>query len=325
MVNLPILSLTKVTANFITPPLFSDLSIEIAGGERIALVGRNGSGKSTLLKIMAGLVQPDNGIRFVQPGTRIAYLSQFVDFGSHKTLRNYVSAGLPERQSESAYLSDIILHKLGLDPNLSVEGLSGGESRRAALANVLVNEPDILLLDEPTNHLDINVIEWLEKTLMKFRGSIVIVSHDRTFLRRLSKVIFWIDRGQIHRYEQGFKTFEKWSESLLEQEAVSNAKLDKVIADETKWSQEGISARRKRNQGRLRRLSGLREKRRSRPKTLNMVELKTTSEKKSGRLVSELLNVKKVCEKTAKKNLLLQEQLQCYRESIAPPGRGPGY
>ena len=289
----PILSLTEVVAAFISPPLFSGLSVEVGKSDRIALVGRNGSGKSTLLKMMAGLVEPDGGTRFVQPGTRIAYLSQSVDFGDHKDLRDFVSAGLSADQLDATYLSDAILYEVGLDPDRSADGLSGGESRRAAVAQALVSEPDVLLLDEPTNHLDITVIEWLEQTLANFRGAIVTVSHDRAFLRRLSKAILWIDRGRVHRHEQGFANFDVWSETLLEQEAVSTAKLDKLITEETRWSREGISARRTRNQGRLRRLSSLREERQGRPKTQNMMELKTDSGQKSGRLVSELTNVSK--------------------------------
>ena len=289
----PILSLTEVVAAFISPPLFSGLSVEVGKSDRIALVGRNGSGKSTLLKMMAGLVEPDGGTRFVQPGTRIAYLSQSVDFGDHKDLRDFVSAGLSADQLDATYLSDAILYEVGLDPDRSADGLSGGESRRAAVAQALVSEPDVLLLDEPTNHLDITVIEWLEQTLANFRGAIVTVSHDRAFLRRLSKAILWIDRGRVHRHEQGFANFDEWSETLLEQEAVSTAKLDKLITEEIRWSREGISARRTRNQGRLRRLSSLREERQGRPKTQNMMELKTDSGQKSGRLVSELTNVSK--------------------------------
>ncbi len=289
----PILSLTEVVAAFISPPLFSGLSVEISKSDRIALVGRNGSGKSTLLKMMAGLVEPDGGTRFVQPGTRIAYLSQSLDFGGYTNLRDYVSSGLSADQLEATYLSDAILYEVGLDPDRTIEGLSGGESRRAAVAQALVSEPDILLLDEPTNHLDITVIEWLEQTLAQFRGAIVTVSHDRAFLRRLSKAILWIDRGCVHRHEQGFASFDEWSETLLAQEVVSMAKLDKLITEETRWSREGISARRTRNQGRLRRLAGLREERQSRPKAQNMSELKTDSGQKSGRLVSELNNVSK--------------------------------
>jgi ATP-binding cassette subfamily F protein uup len=283
--------LTEVVAAFISPPLFSGLSVEVGKSDRIALVGRNGSGKSTLLKMMAGLVEPDGGTRFVQPGTRIAYLSQSVSFGDYKDLRDYVSSGLSADQLDATYLSDAVLYAVGLDPDRSTEGLSGGETRRAAVAQALVSEPDVLLLDEPTNHLDIKVIEWLEQTLAQFRGAIVTVSHDRTFLQRLSKAILWIDRGRVHRHEQGFENFDKWSETLLDQEAVSAAKLDKLITEETRWSREGISARRTRNQGRLRRLAGLREERQNRPKTQNMAELKTDSGQKSGRLVSELNNV----------------------------------
>lgn len=289
----PILSLTEVVAGFITPPLFSGLSVDVAKNDRIALVGRNGSGKSTLLKMMAGLVEPDGGTRFVQPGTRIAYLSQDVDFGTHKTLQDFVVAGLPASQADATYLADASLYDVGLDPARETVGLSGGEARRAAVAQALVGEPDVLLLDEPTNHLDISVIEWLEDTLAGFQGAIVTVSHDRAFLRRLSRAILWLDRGRVHRHERGFETFDEWSETLLAQQEDSNAKLDKLIAEETRWSREGISARRTRNQGRLRRLADLRQERQNRPKQQNMAELKADTGTKSGRLVSELTNVSK--------------------------------
>lgn len=289
----PILSLTEVVAGFITPPLFSGLTVDVGKTDRIALVGRNGSGKSTLLKMMAGIVEPDGGKRFVQPGTRIAYLSQDVDFGDHPTLQNYVASGLPENLADATYLADACLYDVGLDPERTTQGLSGGEARRAAVAKALVGEPDVLLLDEPTNHLDISVIEWLEDTLASFRGAIVTVSHDRAFLRRLSRAILWLDRGRVFRHEKGFETFDEWSETLLAQQADSTAKLDKLIAEETRWSREGISARRTRNQGRLRRLADLRQDRQNRPKTQNMAELKADSGQKSGRLVSELLGVSK--------------------------------
>ncbi len=296
--NPPILSLQDVSATFISPPLFIGLSIEIAQSDRIALVGRNGSGKSTLLKMIAGLTELDEGKRFVQPGTRITYLSQSVDFGKYKNLRNYVSAGLSIDQAEAIYLSESMLNELGLDPSDSPENLSGGEARRAAIANALVSNPDVLLLDEPTNHLDIDTIEWLEKKLVNFRGAIVTVSHDRAFLSRLSKAIFWIDRGQVHRHEKGFENFYKWSESLRKQEALSTAKLEKLISNETKWSREGISARRTRNQGRLRRLYNLRQERKNRPTAQTMSKLKAGSELSSGRLVSELIDVSKNFGKT---------------------------
>jgi len=289
----PILSLTDVVAGFITPPLFSGLSVDIGKGDRIALVGRNGSGKSTLLKMMAGIVEPDGGNRFVQPGTRIAYLSQDVQFGAHKTLQDFVASGLSADLADATYLADACLYDVGLDPERQTQGLSGGEARRAAVARALVGEPNVLLLDEPTNHLDISAIEWLEDTLAGFRGAIVTVSHDRAFLRRLSRAILWLDRGRVFRHEKGFATFDEWSETLLAQQAESTAKLDKLIAEETRWSREGISARRTRNQGRLRRLGDLREERQGRPKTQNMAELKADSGQKSGRLVSELTEVSK--------------------------------
>jgi ATP-binding cassette subfamily F protein uup len=252
----PLLNLADTALSYGAKTLFDGIDVAVSRGERIALVGRNGSGKSTLMKVMAGLVDPDRGTRFVQPGTRIAYLAQEPEFGSARTVGEVVAAdGAP------SWRVDAMIERVGLAADTLVSGLSGGEARRAALARALVGEPDILLMDEPTNHLDIAAIEWLEAELSQYRGGLVLVSHDRAFLNHLTSTVFWLDRGIVRRHDQGFATFEDWSEEVLAQEEAERARLDKRIAAETVWLRQGVTARRRRNQGRLRRLGELRQQR----------------------------------------------------------------
>jgi len=292
-VALPILALKGISAGFGDPMLFKNLNAHVARGDRIALVGRNGSGKSTLLKIFAGLQHEDEGDVFVQPGTRVAYLGQDVDLASYKTVGEFVEQQISADDSATSYLVDAVLSEVQLSGSALTAGLSGGEKRRVALAGVLVQDPDVLLLDEPTNHLDISAIEWLEERLNQYSGAIVTVSHDRAFLRHLSRVTLWLDRGKIHRLEKGYQHFDEWSETIISQEAENTAKLDKLISDETRWSREGISARRTRNQGRLRRLYTLREERQSRTAIKNMNGLESGLSKTSGKLVAEVSNISK--------------------------------
>jgi len=289
----PILALRGLSAGFGNPVLFENLDVYVAAGDRIALVGRNGSGKSTLLKIFAGLQQGDGGERFVQPGTRVAYLGQDVDLSAYATVADYVEHQVDGEDGASGYLVEAALSEVDMPPSTPTTGLSGGETRRVALAGVLVQDPDVLFLDEPTNHLDIRAIEWLEDRLNQFSGAIVTVSHDRAFLRRLSRVTLWLDRGKIHRLEKGYLHFEEWSEKIMELQAEDTARLDKLIAEETRWSREGISARRTRNQGRLRRLYSLRGERQSRIAVQNMAGLETQTSKTSGKLVAEVSNISK--------------------------------
>ncbi len=289
----PILALRGLSAGFGNPVLFENLDVYVAAGDRIALVGRNGSGKSTLLKIFAGLQQGDGGERFVQPGTRVAYLGQDVDLSNHATVGDFVESQLGADDSATSYMVEAVLSEVEMPSSTPTTSLSGGEARRVALAGVLVQDPDVLFLDEPTNHLDIKAIEWLEDRLNQFSGAIVTVSHDRAFLRRLSRVTLWLDRGKIHRLEKGYQHFDEWSEKIMELQAEDTAKLDKLIAEETRWSREGISARRTRNQGRLRRLYSLRDERQSRIAVQNMVALETEASKTSGKLVADVSGISK--------------------------------
>lgn len=293
MANPPLIALQDIKLRFGANPLFTGVNLAINRGERISLVGRNGSGKSTLMKVLSGSTAADSGERFVQPGIHVTYLSQEPDLSGFKTLHDYVADGLPSNKRDAAYEVDIILEEIGLDGNLDPATASGGEARRAALAKALISEPDILLLDEPTNHLDIRTIEWLEAKLQSFRGGFVLISHDRMFLTRLTKVVLWLDRGTVRRLDQGFEHFEAWSEEVMRQEAEERAKLNKLIAEETMWSVEGISARRTRNQGRLRRLYSLRDERSQQIAVTGSVKLGAISGTTSGKLVIEAKHVAK--------------------------------
>jgi ATP-binding cassette subfamily F protein uup len=290
----PLLSLRNATVRIGPDPLFSDLGLAVSRGDRICLIGRNGAGKSTLLKALAGLVELDGGERFLQPRTTVAYLAQEPDFHGHRTVLEVAPAGLPPGDSEaSRHRAESILARFGLDPGCAAATLSGGEARRAALAAALVGEPEILLLDEPTNHLDLAAIEQLEQDLASFRGGLVMVSHDRAFLTRLGRTLWWLDRGRLRTLDEGFAAFETWSEQVLASEGAELAQLDKTIAAETDWSHQGITARRKRNQGRLRRLEALRRERAQRPAALGSVRLAGPGLASGGRQVIEVLGIMK--------------------------------
>jgi ATP-binding cassette subfamily F protein uup len=284
----PLLALRDIRVTFADQVLIDGASFAIGPGDRLCLVGRNGAGKSTLLKIAGGLVDADGGERFLQPGTRVAYLSQSPDFGGAATVLDYVTAG-----GAAAHEAEAVLHELGLDPQKGTATLSGGEGRKAALARVLADAPDILLLDEPTNHLDLPSIEWLEERLARFRGAYVLISHDRAFLKRLAAGCLWVDRGIIRRLDKGFGEFEQWSEGILAEEEVVQHKLDRLIEQETQWSREGISARRKRNQGRLRRLYTMREERAQQIARAGRAALAVETGQASGTLVIEAEHISK--------------------------------
>ena len=285
----PLLALRDIRVVFADQVLIAAASFALAPGDRLCLVGRNGSGKSTLLRIAAGLAEPDGGEIFRQPGTRIAYLEQVPAFGGAKRVIDYATAGGAEEHKAAAALDE-----LGLSPSADPATLSGGEGRKAALARVLAEEPDILLLDEPTNHLDLPSIEWLEERLSQFRGAFVLISHDRAFLRRLAAGCLWLDRGAIRRLDKGYGAFEEWSEKILAEEEVTQRKLDRLIEQETQWSREGISARRTRNQGRLRRLHAMRTERAQRVQQTGRADLAVETGQASGSLVVEAKNVTKV-------------------------------
>src|ERR1700704_4609119 len=212
----PILLLQDIHLNFGRTTVLDGAELSVSEGERLCLVGRNGSGKSTLLKIAAGLSEADGGTRFAQPGATIRYLPQEPDLGGYATTPDYVEAGLnPHEGPNRAFY---LLGNLGLSGTENPALLSGGEARRAALARVLAPRPDILLLDEPTNHLDVRAIEWLEGEIKSSKSALVLISHDRRFLENLSRATVWLDRGQAHRLEKGFGSFEAWRDEILEKE-----------------------------------------------------------------------------------------------------------
>ena len=251
----------------------------------MCLVGRNGSGKSTLLRIAAGLVQPDAGRRFAQPGATIRYLPQEPDLSQFATTFAYVEAGLETDGEDDRHRARTLLRQLGLTGDENPATLSGGEARRAALARVLAPSPDILLLDEPTNHLDLPGIEWLEGELAGMRSGIVLISHDRRLLERISRATVWLDRGITRTLDRGFADFEEWRDAVLAQEESERHKLGRKIAMEEDWLRYGVTARRKRNQKRLADLHALRRRRKEQRAAQGTVRLEAAQAELSGRLV----------------------------------------
>jgi len=235
--------------------LFQDLDIYVGERDRLALIGRNGAGKTTLLKLLAGRIEPDKGKRVIVPGTHVVMLEQEPDFSGFATLMDFaVAAPNAPEEFEVAAIAD----QLGIDMSRSAASASGGERRRAALARALAQNPDVLLLDEPTNHLDLAAIDWLESWLARYTGAFVAISHDRTFLTRLTRQTLWLDRGSIRRKEIGFGGFEEWSDAVTAEEVRAAQRLDSKLRLEAHWLERGVTARRKRNQGRLEKLKEMR-------------------------------------------------------------------
>ena len=287
----PILLLRDIHLTFGGTPLLEGADLALSEGERVCLVGRNGSGKSTLLKIAAGLIEADAGERFLQPGTTLRYLPQEPDLSAWSSVLAYVEDGLDP--SADPYRAGHLLEQVSLDPTADPKTLSGGETRRAALARVLAADPDILLLDEPTNHLDLPAIEWLEAELGGSRSAQILISHDRRFLETLSRTTVWLDRGRTRRLDAGFGDFEAWRDGILETEETELHKLDRKIESETEWLRKGVTARRRRNQGRLRALHGLREERRQHRRVAGTVNMAASEAASSGKLVIEAKNIAK--------------------------------
>jgi ATP-binding cassette subfamily F protein uup len=287
----PLLQLTDVALTFGGTPLLTGAQLSVSTGERVSLVGRNGSGKSTLLKIAAGLVEPDRGTVFLQPGAVVRYLPQEPDFSGFATTLAYVEAGL--RPTDDPHAARYLLEQLGLSGEEDPAQLSGGEARRASLARVLAPSPDILLLDEPTNHLDLTTIEWLESDLLARRTALVIISHDRRFLSTLSRITVWLDRGTTRRIERGFAHFEEWRDMLLAEEERERHKADRKIAAEEHWIRYGVTGRRKRNMRRVGLLQEMKERRRTYRAAAGNVAISASAAAPSGALVIEAKNISK--------------------------------
>jgi len=289
----PIMTIKGVKLSFGPHELFSDVELYINRGDKISLVGRNGSGKSTLLKVIAGIIEPDSGEMFVQPGTKIAYMPQDPNIQGYKTLKEVVLSGLPPEERDQEYRADILIEQLGILPQQNPEKASGGEQRKAFLARTLIGEPDILLLDEPTNHLDMPTIQKLEEIISAFSGAVITISHDRRFLTDVSDVTFWLDRGIMRRNNKGFKYFEEWQEQVINQEIIEQKYLNKKIEAETEWLHKGVTARRKRNMGRLRRLQQLREERKNQIKQTGSVSMEIEEGDARSKLVIEARHINK--------------------------------
>ncbi|WP_127112266.1 ABC-F family ATP-binding cassette domain-containing protein [Shimia sediminis] len=290
MARIPLLQMSGISLTFGGDPVFDGLDLVVQPGDRVALVGRNGSGKSTLMKVMAGLVEADRGDIVVPAGVSVGYMEQDPDMSGFATLGDFASAAL---EPGELYKVERAGEGLKFDPARPVETASGGERRRAALARLMAEAPELMLLDEPTNHLDIEAIGWLEGELASTRAAYVLISHDRAFLRALTRATLWIDRGSVRRQEKGFDAFEEWRDKIWEEEDLQRHKMDRKIKSEARWAVEGISARRKRNMGRVRALRDLRSERSAMIRRQGAAAMAFASGPKSGKKVIDAKDVSK--------------------------------
>ena len=320
MARIPLLQMTGISLTFGGDPLFSDLDLVVQPGDRVALVGRNGSGKSTLMKVMAGLVEADAGTLVVPSGRSVGYMEQDPQMTGFTTLGEFASSGLDPGE---LYKVERAGEGLKFDPDRPVATASGGERRRAALAKLMAEAPDLMLLDEPTNHLDIEAITWLETELKSTRAAYVLISHDRAFLRALTRATLWVDRGQVRRQEKGFEGFEAWRDKIWEEEDQQRHKLNRLIKSESRWAVEGISARRKRNMGRVRALHELKDQRASQIQRQGAAELALEAGPKSGRKVIEVEGLSKSFgDKQIVSNFSLKVQRSDRVAFVGPNGAG---
>ncbi|UWR12949.1 ABC-F family ATP-binding cassette domain-containing protein [Sulfitobacter mediterraneus] len=320
MARAPLLQLNEISLTFGGDPVFDGLSLVIQPGDRVALVGRNGSGKSTLMKVMAGLVEADRGDVIAGPGVSVGYMEQDPDLSGFETLGEFAAHSLDPGEM---YKVERAGEGLKFDPARPVATASGGERRRAALARLMAEEPELMLLDEPTNHLDIEAIAWLEQELKNTRTAFVIISHDRAFLRELTRATLWIDRGMVRRQEKGFAAFEAWRDTLWDEEDMQRHKLNRKIKAEARWAVEGISARRKRNQGRVRALQDLRAQRAAQITRQGTAAMELDAGPKSGRKVIEAMGLfKGFGDKTIVKDFSLTVQRGDRIALVGPNGVG---
>mgnify|MGYP006138035861 CR=1 FL=1 len=285
----PVISLKNAAVGFGGDPLFTGAELSIVPGMRVCLVGRNGSGKSTIMKVLARTITPDSGELYIQPGLTIGYLPQDVPFISRQTVAEFVAgeAGAPR------YEVDAALSRVEIDGARLANTLSGGESRRAAMARAMLGDPDVLLLDEPTNHLDLTTIEWLERDLVERKKTLVVISHDRAFLEAVTTDTLWMSRNKLRHNTKGYAHFEAWTEQVAEAEAKAAQKLDQKLKAEARWLMYGVTARRKRNQGRLQRLDLLRAQRKALLTGQNIAQFEIESGTLSSRMVIECENLTK--------------------------------
>ncbi len=290
----PIYTLRNISLTFGVRPLFTSVSININRGDKICLVGRNGSGKSTLLKIISGNIMPDNGEIFIQPGIKVSYMEQIANFNQYETLKDVILSGInDENPQNKEYLADILMQELNINGSITTNTASGGEIKKAALAKALISSPDILLLDEPTNHLDITTIEKLENIVKNFSGAVVVISHDRSFLNKVSNKTLWLDRGIVYTNNKGFINYDEWQENIINEEIIKQKNLNKKIEEEMEWLHKGVTARRKRNQGRLRRLYQLRQERKDIIKKIGSIDLEIKEASIRSKLVLEAKHISK--------------------------------
>jgi len=321
---MPLIRLEKASINFGTQILLDEINFSIKKGEKIGLLGRNGAGKSTLMKLIAGDIEPDGGKRWLRSGTRVSWLEQNLPEGDDLSVYDMVASGLAEvgellrqyhhliadysdknmKQLESVQDQleakdgwvlgqkiDTVISQLQLPADQLMSSLSGGWRKRVALARALVVEPELLLLDEPTNHLDIPAIEWLEKWLQDYNGAILLVTHDRSFLQNVATYIAELDRGKLYQFDGSFEKFLIFREQELAAEETANKLFDKKLAEEEVWIRQGIKARRTRNEGRVRALESLRDKRSERRVRTGNATFEVQSASNSGKIVAELTNV----------------------------------
>ena len=320
MAQIPLLQLNQISLTFGGDPIFNGLDLVAQTGDRLALVGRNGSGKSTLMKVMAGLVEPDHGTRVVPSGISVGYMEQDPTMDGFATLGDYASSELDPGE---LYRVERASEGLKFDPDRPVSTASGGERRRAALAKLMAEAPELMLLDEPTNHLDIEAIAWLEAELKSIRAGYVIISHDRAFLNALTRATLWIDRGMVRRADVGFQGFEAWRDKIWEEEDIARHKLDRKIKAEARWAVEGISARRKRNQGRVRALQALRQERADQIKRQGAAAMELAAAPKSGKKVIDAKGLSKAFDgKTIVSNFSLTVQRGDRVAFVGPNGVG---
>jgi len=322
--SMPLLKLDNVSLNFGTHVLLDAVDFQIDKGERIGLLGRNGAGKTTLMKIVAGAELPESGERWLRPNTRLAWLEQSLPEGDDKTVYDLVAEGLAEagellsryhhlvadyENADSTELErlqnaldakdgwnlgnkvDTVISQLDLPADSKLSALSGGWRKRVALARALVREPELLLLDEPTNHLDIVAIEWLERELQDYKGALLLVTHDRSFLERIANKIVEIDRGHLREFEGSYQRFLRFREEQLAAEESANKLFDKKLAEEEVWIRQGIKARRTRNEGRVRALEAMRRERSQRREQQGKASFAASQGERSGKLVAELTDI----------------------------------